>query len=428
MPADMTGSLERPKETEVVVIGGGVAGVSTAYFLAKSGVPVVLCEKGRIAGEQSSRNWGWIRKQGRDHRELALGVDSLRRWHEIVPDLDEDIGFTVGGVTYLAETEADLARHESWLEGAQPFQLDSRLLTPAEVDDMLGQDRRRFLGGLHTPSDAKAEPTKAVPAIARAAQRHGATIMEKTAVRTIDQEGGRVSGVVTEHGRIRCRSVVLAGGVWSRPFLENLGLGLPQLGVQASAQRTTTAPKISDSTFGAKGAAIRYRADGGYTVARSSAATFDIIPAAFTHFLRFLPVVYDRMAILKLRFGGSFFGALGRKRWAPDQMSPFETVRVMDPAPDHKLLDDIMMRAADLYPQLADARPAEWWGGMIDVTPDELPVIGAVASVPGLFMATGFSGHGFGSGPAAGAAVSHLVKGEDPMVDLESLTPARFGL
>ena len=110
-------------------------------------------------------------------------------------------------------------------------------------------------------------------------------------------------------------------------------------------------------------------ADIGYTVARSSAATFDIIPAAFSHFVRFLPVVYDRMSIAKIRFGSGFFGALGRKRWAEDQMSPFETVRVMDPAPDHKLLDDIMRAAAELYPQLADAKPAERWGGMIDALP-----------------------------------------------------------
>src|SRR3546814_1697687 len=97
-----------PTEADVVVIGGGIAGVCTAYYLAERGVRVVVCEKGTVAGEQSSRNWGWIRKQSRDPRELALMIESLRRWHEIVPELDEDNGFRVGGVTRSEENQAEL--------------------------------------------------------------------------------------------------------------------------------------------------------------------------------------------------------------------------------------------------------------------------------------------------------------------------------
>src|SRR3546814_5244548 len=89
-------------------------------------------------------------------------IESLRCWHEIVPRLDEDIGFAVGGVTYLAETDKDMARHAAWLDRAKEFQLDSRMLSPAEIDAMLGRTDRRFLGALPTPSDARAEPAKAV--------------------------------------------------------------------------------------------------------------------------------------------------------------------------------------------------------------------------------------------------------------------------
>ena len=120
-----------PQRAEVVVIGGGVAGVSSAWFLAKAGVPVVLCEKGGIAGEQSSRNWGWIRKQGRDPRELPASILALRLWEQIAGEIGEDIGWHKGGVTYLAETAAELARFEAWLPHARDHQLDSRLLSPA---------------------------------------------------------------------------------------------------------------------------------------------------------------------------------------------------------------------------------------------------------------------------------------------------------
>ncbi|MFH1518644.1 MAG: FAD-dependent oxidoreductase, partial [Pseudomonadota bacterium] len=112
-----------PLKTSVVVIGGGIVGVTAALFLAERGVPVVLCEKGRIAGEQSSRNWGWIRKANRDERELPLMIESARLWSRIVSELDCDIGYGVRGTTYLSETEADIARHQEWLDKTKHFQL-----------------------------------------------------------------------------------------------------------------------------------------------------------------------------------------------------------------------------------------------------------------------------------------------------------------
>lgn len=417
-----------PISRSVVVVGGGVAGVSAALYLAKSGIPTVLFEKGRIAGEQSSRNWGWIRKQGRALAELPLMIEAEQLWRDIAEEVDEDIGYRVGGVTYLAQNNAELAMREGWLESIKDFGIDSRMLSAGEASAMLGYNagQPHIKGALHTPSDAYAEPGLAVPAMARLAERHGAQVCPRTAVRGLHWEGGRVCGVVTERGLVRCDAVILAGGIWSRTFLENEGLSLPQLAIRASAMRTTAVAHISTSTFGASDASIRPRADGGVTVARAGAASFDLVPAAFQHLKAFLPVLKAKWQIMKIRTGASFFGPLGRHRWSMDQVSPFEATRVMDPVPDARLLEDVLNRAKTLYPHLSDARKVESWAGMIDVMPDEIPVIGSVAGAPGLVLATGLSGHGFGLGPGVGKMAAELATGARPQNDPAAFAKARF--
>src|ERR1700722_9244468 len=111
-----------PGATRVVVVGGGIIGACTAFFLARKGVPVVLCEKGEIAGEQSSRNWGWCRKMGRDPLELPLAVEALRLWSEMNGLIDAESGFRRSGIVYLCRTPRELAKRESWLENVgKPF-------------------------------------------------------------------------------------------------------------------------------------------------------------------------------------------------------------------------------------------------------------------------------------------------------------------
>ena len=419
-------SANLPQSTGVVIIGGGVVGIGAAIYLAERGIPCLVCEKGRVAGEQSSRNWGWIRKQGRRPEEIALMLESDRLWRRFADEAG-DFGFRTGGVSYFAQTDAELQKHADWMTHAQHYQIETRLLTADEVAARTGRTDRRFVGGVTSPTDAYAEPALAVPALARRAESLGAVIAPGTAVRTLLREGGRVTGVVTEHGTVRADAVVLAGGAWTRTFLENMGQSFPQLGVRSSAMRTTPVAQIDTSTFGASGASIRPRVDGGYTIGRATAARFDLIPAGFVHLRAFLPVLWRRRKMMKVRAGRAFFGPLGRHRWSGDDRSPFEMVRTVDPEPDASLLRDVFRSARELYPHMAGARMLQSWASLIDVMPDEMPVIDRIDRLPGLVVASGMSGHGFGLGPAAGFLAAQLATGREPIADPAPYRFARFG-
>ena len=420
-------SQSLPDSVDVVVIGGGIIGASAAFFLAQAGVSVALCEKGHIAGEQSGRNWGWCRAAGRDLREIPLILESLRLWRVMNDMVGGETGFRNSGTLFLCDKEADLKRYEPWLDHAHDYQIDSRLISGKEVALLLPGFSRRFAGGLHTPSDGRAEPQRAAPAIARAVQRHGGTVMTGCAVRSLETSGGRVSGVITEHGAIACQAVVLAGGAWSRLFCGNLGIGLPQLKVLGSVLRTqphSGGPEISvvGSDF-----AFRKRLDGGYTVAFGSRAIADITPDSFRLLGDFLPALRKDRRNLQLRFGRRFFHELVMPhRWLADRITPFEHVRVLDPAPSRSFLDKGIATLRRAYPEFRQVEIADAWGGLIDVMPDIVPIISRVESLPGFFLATGFSGHGFGIGPGAGALVADLVMNNSPRVDPAPFRLSRF--
>ena len=416
-----------PARTGVVIIGGGIIGTCAALFLAEKGHAVVLCEKGRIGGEQSSRNWGWCRTMGRDAAEIPLAIESLRLWRGMNQRTGRDTGFRQPGIAYLCETEKEVAKQEAWLEEARPYQVEARLLRGADIDTLVPGASGNFIAAMHTPTDGRAEPSQAAPAIAEAARAAGATVLTECAVRGIETKGGRVSGVVTERGRIACDAVVLAGGAWSRLFCGNMGVELPQLGVRASAFRT--APLSGGPEISASGSvfAFRKRLDGGYTIARRNANVADITPDSFRLLLQYLPALKQNYGEIRMRFGRRFFEALRTKRrWALDEATPFEAVRVLDPTPRQAPLEEARAVMSRMFPAFARMQVAQSWGGMIDVTPDAVPVIGKVEALPGFFLATGFSGHGFGIGPGAGRLIADLVAGDAPVVDPAPFRFSRF--
>lgn len=180
---------------DVVVIGGGIIGVCTAYELARRNVSVALVEKGIVGGEQSGRNWGWVRQQNRALYELPLAMRSLRRWGELGEEIGADIGFRRSGILYGTEKPADVAQWEAWLSKARELGFSSQILTAREVAERVPSARANWVGGVWSATDGRAEPSMAASAIARAAQALGAKIYQNCAARGLDTSAGRISGV-----------------------------------------------------------------------------------------------------------------------------------------------------------------------------------------------------------------------------------------
>jgi glycine/D-amino acid oxidase-like deaminating enzyme len=415
-----------PKQTDVVVIGGGIIGAATALFLAEKGISVALCEKGRIGGEQSSRNWGWCRTMGRDASEIPLAMESLRLWRDMNRRTSRETGFRQPGIMYLCQTESEIAAQEAWLGHARQYQVDARLLKGAVLEAAMPGAMNSFIAGMHTPSDGRAEPALAAPAIAEAARDHGAQIFTGTAVRGVEQAAGRISGVVTERGRIACQSVVLAGGAWSRLFAGNAGMDLPLLKVLGSVFRTAPldGPELTaaGSVF-----AFRKRMDGGYSIARRNANTAEITPDHFRLLSDFLPRLINNRNEIRLRVGTRSWEELRTaRRWSLDEATPFEAVRVLDPKPKQGILAEARGVLSKAFPAFAGMQVVESWAGLMDVTPDAVPVIDQVGHMPGFFIATGFSGHGFGIGPGAGRLMADMVAGDRTVVDPTPFRLNRF--
>jgi len=418
-----------PDAVDTVIIGGGVIGIFTALYLTQMGQRVLVCEKGRVAGEQSSRNWGWVRQQGRDAAELPIMMQSLGLWHDVDVQLKGATGFKTVGVNYLASTEKEMHKLEKWLVIAKDHGLVSEHLSKQQITDMhSGVSNSQWVSGIRTPSDARAEPWQAVPAVARLAQGNGALFREDCAVRMLDISAGRVSGVVTEAGFVRCEQVVLAGGAWSSLFARANGVVLPQLSVRATAVKTAPITNFFDGNAADEKLAWRRRLDGGYTLALGGAHGFYLGPDALRHLRVFSHLIRESLFDTKpsLAAPTGFPDAWGTSRnWDGEGVSPFEKMRVLEPTPDLVYVKKMQRRFAKRFPQIGKPIIQNAWAGMIDTMPDVVPVVDQ-SSVSGLIIATGMSGHGFGIGPGFGRVLARMITGKAAEHDLNRFRFSRF--
>jgi glycine/D-amino acid oxidase-like deaminating enzyme len=420
-------SPELPRFADAVVIGGGIVGVFAAYHLARRGVRVALVEKGRIGAEQSSRNWGWCRQQNRDARELPMATRSLELWENFAAETGEDTGFRRCGLLYLSNDEAELAGWARWRDFARTAGVTTHMLDSGEASERGRATGRHWKGGVFSPTDGTADPSRAAPAVARAILRLGGTVHQNCAARGIETEGGRLSGVVTEGGTIRTSVAIHAGGAWASSFCRQLGLRFPQASIRSSILSVSAGAEGLPDALHTTQISVTRRGDGGHTLAISGRGRVDVTPQQLRFSLQFLPMFLKRWRSLAPGgLEGMLSGHETLARWRIDRPTPMERMRILDPAPDQATIRLTHARALELLPELRKTKISAAWAGYIDSTPDGVPAIGEISAVPGFILAAGFSGHGFGIGPGAGHLVADLATGAKPIVDPRSCDPQRF--
>ncbi|MEO6359774.1 MAG: FAD-binding oxidoreductase, partial [Sphingomicrobium sp.] len=378
-------------------------------------------------GEQSSRNWGWCRQQNRDARELPMATRSLDLWDRFSAETGEHTGFERCGLFYVSDNEEELATWASWRDFARTAGVTTHVLTSDEASERAGFTGRRWRGGVFSPSDGIANPGLAAPAVAKALMKLGGTVHQACAARGVETAGGAVTGVVTEKGTIRTPLAIMTGGAWASSFCHQLGVRFPQAAVRQSIIAVATGGVSLPDAFYSKSFSMTRRGEGCHTLAISGRARVDPTMQFLRFSREFIPMFLRRWRNLSPGdLEGIRSGHENVSRWRLDRPTPMEGMRILDPKVDRTVVRLLQSRAAALIPALGSAPLVGSWAGYVDSTPDGVPVISEVPSIPGFVLAAGFSGHGFGIGPGAGHLVADIATGEVPIVDARPYRLARF--
>ncbi|MGX5736394.1 NAD(P)/FAD-dependent oxidoreductase [Bosea thiooxidans] len=419
------GRAALPARADAVVIGGGIMGCASAYYLARAGFSVALVERDTASSQQSGRNWGFVRTQYRDPLELPLAVEALSMWPDLEAELGEPMGWRRSGCVFVAGSDAEYDTFERWQETTRSVASGARMLSPGQTKALLPALSEPAKGALFTEADGQAEPAIATMGFARAAVRAGVQVVENCGVFAIESAAGSVTGVLTEHGRIDCGIVVCAAGAQAHRLLSPLGLDLPQQTVRSTVSLTAPLPPLSDPCFCGYGIGLRQRADGSCIIAADSSSDIDLTLDSVRAMRFFLPEFMRHRAGFSLHLGRPFIDDLHERLSVPQPERAAAGRRRFIPANRDRAgrTGELVER---LFPAASGLAIVKSWAGLIDVLPDALPVLDAPDAVSGLIVATGFSGHGFGLGPAVGRHVARFAKGESRDPILAPLRLERF--
>ncbi len=420
------GGRELPSGADVVVVGAGITGAATAAAVAARGASVLLVEKeDGPAHEGSGRAQGSLRVQGRHAAEFPLAVEALRLWREAAEEADFE--FVVGGNLYFATRDSDLPVLRGLVDEAHASGLaDVALLDPDQTREVLPAATGPFLGAMWSPIDAQCQPEKGTEAFVRRALDRGAGVAYGVKATRVIERAGRVAGLETSAGTVAASAVVVAGGAWTPYLASTVGLAVPIMPVVMSEVETKALPPVFRQTIRAFGFGARQRPGGRVVVSgglnavvRHEVSLYDLNGLRF-----WLSRAADFRSHLRLQLGAR------RILRQIATMSTLDTRLVPDrspePRPDRVAVDRALARLAGVIPAMAAATPARYWGGLVDMTPDGLPVIDGACGPEGLTIITGLSGHGFTLGPALGAIAAGLaVDGVSPL-PIEGFRLARF--
>jgi sarcosine oxidase, subunit beta len=373
----MTDAIPRP---DVLVLGLGIIGASIAYHLADAGLQTLALDRSEpaIAPAASWASAGGVRRQGRHPAEALLATEAIARWPTLTHELQADLQYRQGGQLLCAETEAEVALLADFVARQHSLGFsDVCLINQADVRKHVPGIYPGVLAASYSPADGQADAALATRAFVAAAQRSGAAIWQQTAVLNLLLEHDRIVGVHTSRGPIYADQVVLAAGAWSMHLAAQVGIFLPVRMVAYQMLLSTPAqPGILHPVIGSLNRALSLK--------QLDTGSFLI--------------------------GGGHPGVV-----APDgqSCSLSEASKAAN-----------WQTACELLPSVGIQQLAQAWCGLEALSIDEIPVIGA-ADIAGLYLAYGFSGHGFAIAPAVGQAVASELTGQRS-TSLEQLRPQRM--
>ena len=391
-------------DSEVIVIGGGIAGASTAFQLAEHGRSVLLLERGEIASEASGVNAGGIGAIGWGNLpslESYLTMGSLQIFKRMQIDLGFDIEFRASGALQAIQTtdQYEYARDHVLSLKSQGYTVE--LLSAREAQSIEPELSPELLGAIHMPVRGQADPVRATFAFAAAAEEWGAAVLTGREVTGISRESGGTFRVSCGDEEFTAQQLVLAAGAWCGPLGEMLGLRIPIVPVRGQMWATNPLPPRVFHSLSACESPMHWRRSPG-----NDAHT----PPELTHMggRRVTRHLYGRQTKDgKIVFGGD------------------RELAGLDKTVEAAGVESNFGHTTEILPFLRAHSIARTWAGLMPFSLDGKPIIGRVPQIEGLFIVSGLASSGFGRGPMAGKLIADFVHSGHPHPVLQESDPAR---